>query len=403
MSKLYPLMVCLLLCLVLIGCQPTPTAEPTPTLTPTNTPWPTSTPRPTLAPPPTPMNNPYAFEQAARLGRGVNLGNALEAPEEGAWGVVLKEDFFGLIAEAGFDTIRVPIRWSAHALDASPYTIDETFFERVDWVIENGLAQDLTVVINMHHYEELFDDPAGHSERFVVLWQQVATRYKDTPDAVYFEPLNEPHGNLSADKWNVLMADAVAAIREIDAGKHTLVLSGASWGGIDGLSAMRIPEGEENFIATFHFYEPFLFTHQGAEWTDAYVGTLGVIWPGPPETKLDPVPEAKKVDWVRMWFARYNQSSTSSNPAGPKPIEDALDDAAEWSEARGIPLWMGEFGAYGKADMQSRVNWTTFVREAAEARGFSWSYWEFGAGFGVYDREAEQWNEGLLNALVPVE
>jgi endoglucanase len=64
---------------------------------------------------------------------------------------------------------------------------------------------------------------------------------------------------------------------------------------------------------------------------------------------------------------------------------------------------LGEFGAYSKADMQSRVNWTTFVREEAEKRGFSYAYWEFGAGFGVYDREATGWNEGLLRALVPQE
>jgi endoglucanase len=62
---------------------------------------------------------------------------------------------------------------------------------------------------------------------------------------------------------------------------------------------------------------------------------------------------------------------------------------------------MGEFGAYGKADMQSRVSWTTFMREEAEKRGISWSYWEFGAGFGVYDRGAGAWNEELLWALIP--
>jgi endoglucanase len=62
---------------------------------------------------------------------------------------------------------------------------------------------------------------------------------------------------------------------------------------------------------------------------------------------------------------------------------------------------MSEFGAYDKADMDSRVRWTAFMREQAEERGFSWSYWEFGAGFGVYDRSAQKWNQELLEALVP--
>jgi endoglucanase len=391
----------------IVGCQVSPTLPPTTSsLTPTVTPWPTFTPFPTWAPAsstPTPIANPQAYAQAERLGRGVNLGNALEAPNEGEWGMVLEEEFFQLIAGAGFDTIRVPIRWSTHALEDPPYTVDQVFFERVDWVIEHGLAQGLNVVINMHHYEEIFEEPDAHAERFVAIWTQIAARYKDLPDSVYFEPLNEPNGNLNAEKWNVILSQTVSAIRKIEAGRHTLIFGGAEWGGIDGLATLRIPNGETNFVATFHFYDPFLFTHQGAEWADAWAGTLGVVWPGPPETKLEPIPEAREVDWVYSWFIRYNQASAGSNPAGPKPIRDAFDRAAAWSEARGVPLWLGEFGAYSKADMQSRVNWTAFVREEAEAHGFSWAYWEFGAGFGVYDRETRQWRAGLLNALVPAE
>ena len=56
--------------------------------------------------------NAATFEANARLGRGVNLGNALEAPSEGSWGLYLKEEYFKDIAEAGFDSVRVPIRWS---------------------------------------------------------------------------------------------------------------------------------------------------------------------------------------------------------------------------------------------------------------------------------------------------
>ena len=388
--------------LFFVGCQATPSLEAMPESAPTKTPWPTLPPRPTLTPMPTPMNNAHAMEQAARLGRGVNLGNALEAPKEGAWGMVIEEAYFGLIAEAGFDTIRVPIRWSAHALEGAPYTVDVTFFERVDWVIENGLAQGLNVVINMHHYEELFTEPGAHEARFIAIWEQIAERYQGLPDRVYFELLNEPHDRLTSDLWNPMLAKAIAAVRAIDT-EHTLVFSGAGWGGIDALEALRIPENEMNFICTFHNYDPFLFTHQGAEWVSAEYGTVGVLWPGPPETKLELVPEAKAVDWVRSWFMRYNQNPANINPSGPQPMTTALDKALAWSETRGIPLWFGEFGAYSKADMASRVRWTTFMRESAEARGFSWSYWEFGAGFGIYDREAGAWRTELLRALIPEE
>ena len=80
-----------------------------------------------------------------------------------------------------------------------------------------------------------------------------------------------------------------------------------------------------------------------------------------------------------------------------------MDWAVRYGERLGCPLWLGEFGAYSRADLQSRVNWTSFVREEAEERGLPWAYWEFGAGFGVYDRENEVWREELLRALIPEE
>ena len=365
------------------GTPPTETAVLEPTPVPTETPVPTG-----------------VAAQAARLGRGVNLGNALEGPEEGAWGMVIEDAFFGLIREAGFDTVRVPIRWSAHAQEAPPYTVDPVFFERVDWVIEQALAEDLNVVINVHHYDELFASPGEHADRFVAIWEQIARRYRDQPDNVYFELLNEPHDRLDVVTWNDLLARTIKVIREIDAA-HSLIVGSGEWNSIANLRTLVLPEGEHNIIATVHYYDPFLFTHQGAEWVGPEIGTLGVTWPGPPEEEVELVPAAQQMEWVRMWFLRYHQTSGSTNPASPALIVSALDAVQAWSEQHRVPVWLGEFGAYSTADMASRVRWTATVREEAEARGIPWAYWEFGAGFGVYDRDARAWREPLLEALVP--
>jgi len=276
---------------LLAGCSP---LVPSATVPPTETPAPTQTPVPTaaLAPTPTPVarSEPAApidpFAQARRLGRGVNLGNALEA-HRGAEGTMeIKEQYLQLIAAAGFDTIRVPIRWTSYALDKPPYTVEEAFFQEIDRVIESGLQQGLNVVIDMHHYDELFAGDAGnHKERFVAIWSQTATRYRTMPDNLFYEPLNEPHGMLLPDAWNALVRDTVSAIRQVD-GVHTLVISGTQWGNMQGLAFLEIPEGEENVICTFHYYEPFPFTHQGAGWVGEQYWTIGVEWPGPPKTPL---------------------------------------------------------------------------------------------------------------------
>lgn len=86
----------------------------------------------------------------------------------------MKEEYFELIVQAGFDTVRIPIRWSAHARRFSPYTISEEFFAPVDWAIRNALDRGLNVIIDMHNYEEIFRNPVGEKERFLALWRQIA-------------------------------------------------------------------------------------------------------------------------------------------------------------------------------------------------------------------------------------
>src|SRR5262249_40074977 len=147
------------------------------------------------------------------LGRGINLGNALEAPKEGDWGLRLEADYFHQIKAARFDTVRVPVRWSAHAAEEPPYTIDVHFFQRIDWVLDQCEANKLNAVLNVHHYDALDQDPDQHTARLLGLWQQIAARYKNRPASVYFELYNEPHDKLTADKWNDAVAKVLAEVR----------------------------------------------------------------------------------------------------------------------------------------------------------------------------------------------
>jgi endoglucanase len=311
-----------------------------------------------------------AFELNRRLGRGVNLGNALEAPREGEWGVVLKEAYFQLIMDVGFDAVRVPIRWSAHADPLEPYTIETSFFERVDWAVEQALSRGLLVVINVHHYEELMQDPAPHAERLLALWEQIAEHYRDYPPELLFEILNEPSGKLDTVEWNRLLEEAIGAIRVTNPDR-TIIVGPAFWNSVYSLRLLKLPQEDDHLIVTVHYYNPFQFTHQGAEWVDGSQPWLGTTWQG---------------------------TSTQESAV----IGD-LDLAASWGKENDRPIYLGEFGAYSKADMDSRALWTQFVARQAEERGISWAYWEFGAGFGVYDRFRKVWNRPLLDALIPRE
>ena len=301
---------------------------------------------------------------ALLLGSGINLGNKLEAPTEGDWGSAVQAWMLTTIKQGGFGTVRVPTRWSAHADTSPPYAIDSVFLDRVTWVVDQALAARLMVVLNVHHYEEIFSDPAGQRERFLALWQQIATRFRDYPDSLVFEVLNEPHDSLTPELWNGLLVDALAVIRQSNPDRYVILGTG-EWGGIGAMNRLQLPD-DDRLIFTFHYYNPFAFTHQGAEWVSGSNAWLGTTW----GTSQDKAAVRNDFDTVAAWAAQHHN----------------------------IPVYLGEFGAYSRAAMDDRIAWTAFVAREAERRGFSWAYWEFDAGFGVYSNG--RWNE-LHAALIP--
>jgi len=295
------------------------------------------------------------------------MGNFLEAPNEGDWtaGRRIQQGDFSLIKGAGFDSVRVPVKWSAHALTTPPYTIDQAFMARVQEVVDWALAASLNVVLNIHHYDEIHSDPSGHRARFVALWQQIATAFKEKPlNRVVYELLNEP--TMSGADWNSLLRDGISTVRAIEPDR-TIMVGPVGWNSAWALNELDLPADEKNLIVTVHMYEPFWFTHSGAPWVSP-TPPAGAVWNGTPEEK--------------------------------KPIDDALNLAATWASQHGRPMFVGEFGAYSAAEYASRVRWTTYVVDSMASRGFSWAYWEFCAGFGVYDPDAGAFRQDLLQALI---
>lgn len=305
---------------------------------------------------------------ARRLGRGINLGSALEAPVEGEWGVKLRADFFPTIRQAGFATVRLPIRWAAHADAEAPYTLHATFAPRVDWAIEQATKNGLNIILDLHHYDEMDARPSDHLPRLLAIWKQVASRYQDCGANVYFELYNEPHDKFIGDTWNAAIPKLLAVVRKTNPTRPVIVGPGM-WNSAGALDKLQLPEVDKHLIVTFHHYEPFHFTHQGTSWVGGSDQWLGTTWNGADDEQA--------------------------------AIRTAFDKVAAWAKQHHRPIFLGEFGAYEKADMASRVRWTSFVARQAEQHGFSWCYWEFCAGFGPYDQKANSWREPLKAALIP--
>lgn len=326
----------------------------------------------------------------------------MDAPVEGQWGWMIAASDFEMVRDAGFDHVRVPMRVSAHAAAGPPYEIEEPFALRMDWAIEQALSNDLGIVIDLHHYEEMMRDPSRHADRLEGLWRQIATRYRRTPAAVAYEVLNEPAGALTADVWNPILARVIATIRAIDPAR-TLIVEGADWASARALrDTLEVPVGDPNLVASFHMYAPMYFTHQGCAWVPPHYGTRGVVFPGPPRSPVKPVPAAQHVPESRDFFARYNTEPANTNPGGPAAFAEQMEMATAFADRTGLRVYLGEFGASINADLASRARWTRVVRLEAERRGFGWAHWDYTRNFAAYDRllSPGRWIPEIHSALL---
>jgi endoglucanase len=298
------------------------------------------------------------------MGRGINFGGALDGDprRDGGW---LREEHFDVVREAGFDTVRLPVKWSAHSGRRAPYTIADELFDRVDWAVRAALRRGLDVVLDVHHFDELCADPDRHTHRFLALWLQIAQRYADLGGELWFELLNEPHDPMSAEQWNELLAQALSVVRS--SSPHRGVIVGpVRWNTVDALPTLRLPD-DDHLTVTVHYYSPFRFTHQGASWLDGANGWVGTSWGTDAERAR-----------VRADLAR----------------------ARAWARARGRPLFLGEFGATACAGMPARVDWTGTVRSEAERLDIGWAYWDFATEFGAFDVTRHAWRPALRHALL---
>ena len=309
---------------------------------------------------------------ASALGRGINLGEMLDAPTEGEWGNRLEQEYIDQ-ATAAFKTIRLPVRFSNHAALTEDATLDDFFAARVDNIIDALLAKGVYVILDLHGYDQLVGLPTVGSQaavepgvvdrRFLNIWEQLAVRYRNKPPRLIFELLNEPVGRLENGKWNVLGAQALAIVRKSNP-QRVVMLGGTGYSSAKKLSELVLGN-DPNIIVPVHTYHPFDFTHQG-------------------------------ISWIK-WLANTRKSCCDAQQQ--KMITDNLDIARQWIQ-NGYPIAIGEFGSYQRADLSSRATWTRFMRDELEKRNFSWTYWNFVGGFGVYDTKAHAWIEPLRAALL---
>jgi endoglucanase len=323
-----------------------------------------------------------AMDAVAAMQPSWNLGNTLDAiPDETSWGnPKVTRELFKTIRAEGFRSVRIPVTWTDHHSATAPYTIDAAFMSRVKQLVDWALAEDLYVVLNIHHdsWQWISKMPTDHDAvlaRFNSLWTQIAERFRDAPRALLFESVNEPQFADATD------AQKTKLLNELNVSFHKIVRS--SGGGnanrllvlptvyctpdqrlMDDLSATIRKLNDRSLVATVHYYSWYPFS----------VNIAG---------------------------------GTHYDDAAQNDLDDAFARMRDTFVAKGIPVYLGEYGLLGYPDHNhpSRVErgealkYYEHLGYAARLAGVTTALWDPGT-WAYLNRETRKWTDPALFAWI---
>ena len=291
-----------------------------------------------------------------------------------------------LIRAMGFDYVRLSVDPRPMFHEKESDRIAGDYLTQLDaavkMLLDQGLAVDINIYADTDFKQRLATDD-DFVEEFADFWRALARHWAPLdPDRVFFEILNEPGGKDSY-RWYGIEAKLATAIRE-GAPRHTIIATGAHWSDDDDLVFLE-PLRDPNVIYTFHFYEPHVFTHQGATWSTNYWHSLkGVPYPSNPDN-VQPVIQQLTDPVHRLALERYGMDHW-----GAARIDGEISQVAAWASHWNVPVICNEFGVYRKnADPGDRAAWISDVRTSLEKHSIGWAMWDYDGGFDAVNRQRD--------------
>ena len=362
----------------------------------TTTPAPTqdaTTATPTTPPPPpepTPIEIPHqpyspegsemrdipSMELIKEIGAGWNLGNTFDAP----WGETSwtnpRTTYASIkaVADAGFDSVRVPVTWFNHIGGEPDYLISDEFLDRLEEVVGYVLSNDMYCIINTHHENWIFPDEEKADEnekQLVALWTQISERFAEYNERLIFEGMNEPRLRGTSNEWNGGTFAAREIVNELnkafiqavrDTGgrnslRHLMLPSyaaSAEYSAMSHLQAAFPPlDRDDKIIASIHAYTPYDFAH-------AAVGT-----------------------------SEWNADSDTGE------IDLLFERLEELFLSRGIAVIIGETAALNRDNVEARAAWAKYYFGKGREHGVPVFWWD--NGIFVQNEQGNRQLFGILN------
>jgi endoglucanase len=292
----------------------------------------------------------------------------------------------------GADVVRLPLHLRTVSGGPPWYTLDPLFLEELERAVAWAEQNELYIILDNH----FLGTPEEAEAMLLPVLTQLAKRFKDHSSYVLYEILNEPSG-IEPDLWGEIQGKAIETIRGIDS-THTIVVGGVNNNSIKALYYLPFYK-DKNLIYTFHFYSPFLFTHQGASWTSPPLTELGGV-PFPAEPGRMPALPPELLGTYVEGLANYY-----SVEAALGSLEEELDQAELFSRTRGVPVFCGEFGAAMLSSApEDRVRWYETAARLLDERHIARISWDYFGYFGLFNAPTDvnfktELNVGIVRAL----
>jgi endoglucanase len=286
-----------------------------------------------------------------------------------------EQDFID-VKSLGADVIRLPVAFHNFVIDEKKYTLEPELLKYLDTAADWAEKHQIYLIIDNHSFHPVNPTDDNIDKILIPVWEQIARHFKKRGNYLLYEVLNEPHG-IADNRWGEIQQKAIKAIRKIDK-KRLIIAGGTNYNSIEKL--FQIPfYKDKNLIYTFHFYDPHLFTHQGATWNKPSLDPLSNL-PFPcPLNFVPQVHETFKGTWVEESLKHYEHDSKLTK------LSETLERAVTFSKERNVPVFCGEFGVFMKqSPKEDRVTWYKFICDEFAKKNIPWIGWDYFGGFGVF-------------------
>jgi endoglucanase len=293
----------------------------------------------------------------------------------------LSDSEIKMIRQVGLKHVRLCIA-PKYIMDGATGAVNETYAAHIDNAIKRFQKAGLMVVLDIHNEDRQSESDPVWQDNFVKFWSAYAARMnKFSPEMTVLEIVNEPVLQGKESSWYPWSEKLAAAIRK-SAPNHTIITSGAWWGGVWGLLQYK-PLSDKNVVYSFHTYDPFPFSHQAATWSGPDVVHLkNVPYPSSPEAVAPLLPALKDHPGAYKMLENYGKENWNK-----RKMTSNFKQAVDWGKKYNVPLYCGEFGVYPVASKpEHRANWFRDFGQVLQENNIGWCVWGWDEGFGLNRR-----------------